>query len=165
MVQDVADVLSQIRGQARENNLGLGVAKAGVELDDLRSVGGHDEACVKDAQIRTAFSNHALEDWLDDGLDGLADEGVREVRDWRISPHTTRVWSLIAIIGPLVVLGGRHDVESISVDKGKEGELLTVQELLDDDTGARVAKFVVQEHLTGRIYCLLHGFSHDNTLT
>ena len=76
LVQDVADVMSQIRGQAREDNLGLGVAKSGVELDDLRAFGCHDEARVEDAQIRTAFRNHALEDWLNDGLDGLVDEGV-----------------------------------------------------------------------------------------
>ena len=64
-----------------------------------------------------------------------------------------------------MVLGGRHDVEGVPVDKGKEGELLTVQELLDDDTGARVTKFVVQEHFTGCIDCLLHSFSYDHTLT
>ena len=63
-----------------------------------------------------------------------------------------------------MVLGGRHDVEGIPVDKGKEGELLAVQELLDDDTGARVAKFVVQEHFTDCINCLVHGFCHDDTL-
>ena len=87
------------------------------------------------------------------------------MRHWRIGPHTTCVGPLVTVIGPLVVLGGRHDVKSIPVDKGKEGELLAVQELLDDDTGARVAKFVVQEHLAGRINCLVHGFSHDDTLT
>ena len=43
-----------------------------------------------------------------------------------------------------MILSRRHDVELVAIDKGKEGELLTVQKFLNNHARTRVAKFIVQ---------------------
>ncbi len=163
-MEDVVDVLSKVRGQARQDNLGFWVAKTGVELDDLGTLVGQNQASIEHAQIRPAVRNHALKNRLDNGVNRCVHHALRQVGNRSVSPHTTCVGTLVAVKGTLVVLGCRQNVKLVAIDQSKEGKLLTRQELLDDHAGTRVAELVVQEHLPCRFDRLLDGFRHDHAL-
>ena len=51
-----------------------------------------------------------------------------QVRNWRIGTHPTSVRPLVAIIGTFVVLSCWHDVELVTIDKGKKVKIPLLQE-------------------------------------
>ena len=65
-------------------------------------------------------------------------------------------------MGALVILRDRHRPEIGAVDETHQGELLTFQEILDDDLGAGGAEAVVDEDVLERALggVLVHGYGH-----
>ena len=144
----------RVRGQEREQDLGLGVAEAAVELDHARRpVRVDHQADVEDAAVRDPVRPHAVEHGPDDlGLDPLAD-GVGDDRGRRVGAHPARVGPGVALADPLVVLGRREEHVALAVGEDEHAGLLAPEKVLDDDRRAgraeRAAFEEVAEGLAG----------------
>ena len=104
---------------ARQHDLGLGVAEAGVELEDLRAVLGEHEAAVEAAGVGDALGGELGDDALldvDHGLELLVgDHGHRAV-----DAHAARVGAEVAVEGALVVLRGGQGHKGLAVGEGQK---------------------------------------------
>ena len=161
-VEDRVDAGGQVAGQLRQHDLGLRVAEASVELDDLRAVGGGDQARVQDAGERRAFGGHGLHGRAHDRLDGGVDHVLADLRHRAVGAHAAGVRALVVVIGALVVLGDRHRPEVGAVHEAHQRELLTLQEVLDHHLGAGRTETVIDEDVLQRVQRggLVHRHRH-----
>src|SRR5205823_4914259 len=73
------------------------------------------------------------EDRAVDRLDELFDLAGPVRRDWAERAHSARVGALVAVLRPLVVLSGRKRKRVDSVAEGEDRDLLSLEQLLDED--------------------------------
>ena len=144
--------VEQVRAQAEQDRLRLGVAEAAVELDDARLPGGVDhEPGVEKAAIVDAVGGEAAHgrqhDLAHDSVVHLArDDGRR-----RIGAHAARVGPEVAVVARLVVLRARERHDARAVDDGDEARFLADEKILDDDRCAGVAELPLPQHAVERL--------------
>lgn len=80
-VENGVDAGTEIGRELRQHHFGLWIAETRVELNDLRAVGGGDEAGVQNAGERRALVGHGLNGRLDDGFDGGVDHILTDLRN------------------------------------------------------------------------------------
>ena len=110
----------EIAVQTHEHGLGLGVAEAAVELEDLRAAGGHHEAAVEDSGVGRALGGHAVDDGLRDVADEPLAHVVIEEGGGRVGAHASGVGAGIAIADALVVLGGDQGDNALAIAEAEE---------------------------------------------
>ncbi len=71
--------------------------------------------------------------WCTARADRSARVGRIDRRDRRVGPHPAGVRPEVAVEDPLVVLGRGERQRGLAVAQGEQRELLSVEELLDDD--------------------------------
>ena len=135
--------LGQRVDQPGQHHLGLGVAEARVELDDLHAGVGEDEAGVEQADERRALGVELA----DDGLGHLAGDEVDELllaaelraepRERRVGAHAAGVGAGVAVEQALVVLGGAERQHVVAVAEEEERDLGSGEELLDEHRAER----------------------------
>ena len=158
----MSEDVDEVGLHARQHNLGLGVAEAGVELEDLRAVLGEHEAAVEAAGVGDALCGELGDDALldvDHGLELLVgDHGHRAV-----DAHAARVGAKVAVEGALVVLRGGQGHEGLAVGEGQKRALGPFHHLFHDDGRAGIAKDAA-EALVNTLEGLLGGLGHDDAL-
>ena len=149
---------------ARQHDLGLGVTKAGVELQDLGALGGEHEATVEAAGVGNAplgELGHDLALHLHHGRELLGRDQV--LGNGRIDAHAAGVGALVAVEGALVVLRGGERHHGLAVGEREQRALGAVEGLLHDDGGTGLAERA-REALVHAGQGLLGGLGHDHAL-
>ncbi len=146
--------LQQVRAQAWEHRLGLGVAEAHVELEHARAVGGEHQPRVEHAVERRPALAHQVHDRLVHAGGELAHAAGVEAGHRRVGAHPARVGSLIAVEDALEVAGGRHRHGTHPVAQREQRQLLAHQQLLHDCARPALAETTLEEDLTQRGACL-----------
>ena len=158
---DLEEGVEKVALHAREHDLGLGVAEAGVELEDLRAVLGEHEAAVEAALVHDAVGRELRDDALLDVDHGvvlvLGEEGHGAV-----DAHAARVGTLVAVERALVVLRGGQGNEGRAVGEGEHRALGAGEGLLDDHGRAGVAEVVEAGMHAGER--LVGGLGDDDAL-
>ncbi len=122
--------------EAGEDDLGLRVAEAGVELDDPHAPRGDREPRVEQSGERRAPAAQLVHGGLEDRLEDLVDELRIGPRQRRVRAHAARVGPLVPVERALEVLRGLERYDRVAVRDGEERDLRAVEELLDDDPPA-----------------------------
>ena len=148
--EDVDDVALQ----ARQHHLGLGIAETGVELDDLDTPRSLHQSAVEHALEGTPLGDHCVGHGLHDLLQRIAFVLRRHERQGRIGAHTARIGTLVAVVGPFVVLRQRHRPHLVSRNEAHERKLGTFEVILDDHLA--LAELVVEQHIPQRRFGLGH---------
>ena len=92
--------------QPGEDDLGLGVAEAGVELDDPDATAGDRQTGVQQAGEGGAAAAHLVDGRLQDGLHDLVDQLRVGPRQRGVRAHAAGVGARVAVECALEVLGG-----------------------------------------------------------
>ncbi len=86
-------------------------------------------------ELRTLFPHSA-----DRGLEDLFYDAVHDLRRgdrcWRVSTHTTRVGSSVALPDAFMILRGRQRGDCVAIGEREDGHFRPGQELLDNDLAA-----------------------------
>ncbi len=83
----------------------------------------------------------------------------------RVSPHAAGVRAGIAVAYAFVILAGGHRQHVLAVDHHDKACLFAVEELLNHDTVARVAKGVACQHVMNGGFGFFQRHRHDNAFT
>lgn len=78
--------------------------------------------------------------------------------------HAAGVGALVAVKGPLVILGGGHGNQMLPVAESQHGDLRAGHTLLDDHPGAGLAELAAVHHGTGGLLGFGYRLGHDNAL-
>ena len=118
----------EIGVQAIHERLGLRIAQADIELQDLGAGPGQHEAGVEESGKAGGFDGG-----IDDRVQDLAGERCGQDAGIAVGSHAAGVGAGVAIEDGFVILGGfeRKDVLSVAIDN--EADLFAFQELFDDD--------------------------------
>ena len=123
-------------GQQGEHGLHVGVTEAAVELDDLRAGRGQREPDVEAADERRTALLHLGQRRRDDlGHHGV-DDAVGQPRQRGVRAHAARVGPAAAVEDALEVLRRQQRSPHGAVADDEDGELRSVEELLDHDPAA-----------------------------
>ena len=123
----------QVAFEERQQRLRLRVAEPAVELQHPRPVGGQHQAGEEHADERRGAARELLEHGPVDPVDELLDLGRPEARDRRERPHPAGVRPRVAVADALVVAGGAERDRPFPVAQREDGELLALEQLLEDD--------------------------------
>ena len=110
-IKQGTDAGTEIGAQTGEHHFRLRVAEPGVVLDDLRAVLGGDQTGIENAGEGDALIDHGLRRRLHNRFNGLVHDVLTDLRDRAVSAHTTRIRTLITVIGAFVVLRDGHRPE------------------------------------------------------
>ena len=119
--------------QPSEDHLRLGVAEAGVELDDPDAARGEGEADVQHPDKGGAAMTHGVDGGLRHARHDLVGQGGRRPRQRRVGTHPAGVRPAVAIGQPLEVLRRLEGQHAHAVAQAEQRDLRAVQELLDHD--------------------------------
>ncbi len=110
-----------------------GSPKRTLEFDDAQALRGQGQPAVEETGERGAAAGHLVDDGLGDGADDALDHARRCPRRRRVGAHAAGVRSRVAVADALEVLGGgeRHGPGPVAEDE--EGDLGSVEVVLDDD--------------------------------
>ena len=154
--------LDQVVLEARQHDLRLGVAKAGIELQHLGAGGGEHKATVQAAAVVDALGSKLGHGLLHDRHHGgvllVGHDGHRAV-----NAHAAGVGAFVALERALVVLRGGHGAHGLAVGKGQQRALGTNEHLLDNHGVAGIAKGAAKALAHG-LLGLLELSRHDNAL-
>lgn len=131
--------LKKVRFEAHQQRLALRVAKPGVELQHLWSVGCDHDAGIKNALVGSIFGFHRLNHGTHDFVHDLLAMLLVQHRSRRIGAHSASVRTFIAVVSRLVILSRRQRHDVFAVGKDKDTRFLTPEQLLDHDLRAGVA--------------------------
>ncbi len=127
--------------QAGQDDLGLRVAEAGVELDDPDAARGDREARVEQPGEGGAAAAQLVDGRLQDASAMTSSTSFGSAHGQRgVRAHAAGVRALVAVERALEVLGGLERDDGLAVGDGEEGDLGAVEELLDDHAVAGAAR-------------------------
>ncbi len=150
--------------QHGEDDLGLGIPEAAVELHHLRPLVGEHEARVQEAPIGASLPGQAVEGRGEDLLpDPLQELGCGD-GDRRVGPHPPGVQAGVALADLLVVLGRRQEHDVLAVGQGEDRELLALHEVLDHDHVSGVAEGLLGHDLPGGLLGCRQALAHQGAL-
>ena len=148
--------------EAEEDGFGLGVAEAGVELEDHGAARGHHDAAEEDALEGGALGLHAVDGLLRDVAEEPLAHGRGDDAVGGVGAHAAGVGAGVAFADAFVVLRG-GDLDGVcAVAEGEEGELFAGEELFEDDFGLCGAEEDAAEHLGGGLFGLEVGLADDD---
>ena len=142
-----------------------GSPKRQLNSSTLRPVLGEHEAGVEDApEVDAPAAQFGHRGPHRQCPPAAAYSAVVHGRHRRVGAHAAGVRARVAVQGPLVVLrrGQRQDL--LSADDGEEGDLLALQELLDEHRVGRRAEAALHEALGQRRLRLRQLVRHDDAL-
>ena len=125
----------------RQDGLGLGIAEARVELDDLDAALGHGETAVEHPHEGGAAASQFVDHGAGHAAHDLVREPLGQPLERRVGAHATRVGALVTVANALEVLGRLQWDHVLAVAEHEQGHFRAVQELLDDHGTARVQAF------------------------
>ncbi|MOA20296.1 hypothetical protein D3C78_1407310 [compost metagenome] len=79
------------------------------------------------------------------------------MRKRRIRPHAARIGSLVAIKYLLMILCCRHWTHRLAINECQNRHFLSLQEFLDDDLTARIAKHFIHHNALQSFISFLTG--------
>ncbi len=148
--------------ETEKDGFGLGVAEAGVELEDHGAARGHHDAAEEDAFEGFALRLHAVDCLLRDVAEEPLAHGGGGDAVGGIGAHAAGVGAGVAFADALVILGG-GDFDGVgAVAEGEEGELFAGEELFEDDLGLLSAEERAAEHLCGCLFGFEVGVADDD---
>ena len=154
--------LNQVVLKARQHDLRLGVAKAGIELQHLGAGRREHKAAIQAAAVVDALGSELghglLHDLHHGGVLLVGHDGHRAV-----DAHAAGVGALVALERALVVLRGGHGAHGLAVGKGQQRALGANEHLLDNHGAAGIAKGAAKALAHGLLGLLKFG-RHDNAL-
>ena len=145
----------EVAVQKRQYNLGFRVAETAVIFDDLRSVFCNHQTKVKASAESSSLFVHGFHSRQEDFFHAAV------VRIRRNGSHTAGIQSLISVQSSLVIHGGYHRNQCLSVCKRKDRNLWTSQKFFDNYFAAAVAENFIFHHISDCLLCSLKGFSDD----
>ena len=155
----------QCRGELaveqRQENLRLGVAEAGVELEDHRAFVGEHQAGVQHAAIRGPVARHPPRDRLEDLGDCALERVAAEPRHRGEGAHAAGVRPGVPDAEPLVVARRRQRHDRGVADECKGADLDPFETLLEHDARARPSH---REQVADGGLGLLDRLRHDDAL-
>ena len=154
----------QVARQERQNHLRLRVAQPAVELQHLWPLGRQHQPGIEDAHIRHPRRGHAIQRRLEDRGLHLGDQLRRRQRRRRKRAHAARVWPVVVVQQPFVVLRRGHDPRRLAVTKGQHRQLRPQQPFFQQDGVARLAKAPVQQDAADHRGGLGLGRGQDHAL-
>ena len=86
----------------------------------------------------------------------------RDDRRRGIGAHAARVGTDVAFVTRLVILGRGQRQDRVAIGNDDEARLFAFQELLNDDSRARLTEAATGEHIGRRLLGLLQRHSHDD---
>ena len=128
--------LEQVRAQARQHDLRLGIAEAHVELEHLRAVRAEHQPGVEDAVERRAAARELVDHRLVHAGDRSATSASASGHR-RVAAHAAGVRAGVAVADPLVVARRGERDGALAVAQREQRELVAVEELLDHDRRGR----------------------------
>ena len=140
-----AEDIDDIALQARQHDLGFGIAETSVELDHLDPLRSLHQTAVQHPFERTPFGDHRIGRRLQDPFERIPLILRRNERQRGIGPHTARVGPLVAVEGALVVLRQRHRPHLAARHEAHERKFGSRKEVLDHDLA--FAELVVEQHV------------------
>ena len=150
--------------QQRQHHLGLRIAEAAVVLDDLRPVFGDHQAKVEAALEGAALGVHGPHRGQEDLLHAALRHRPGVIGVGGDGAHAAGVETGVAVAGALMVHGGHHGHQRVSVGEGQNGDLRPLQVFLDDHAQAAVAELFPRHHVGDGLFCLLPGGGDDDAL-
>ena len=154
--------LDQIVLKARQHDLRLGVAKAGVELQHLGAGGREHKAAVQAAAVVDALGSELghglLHDLHHGGVLRVGHDGHRAV-----NAHAAGIGALVALKRALMVLRCGHGTHGLAVGKGQQRALRANEHFLDNHGVAGVTEGAAKALAHGLLGLLKLG-RHDNAL-
>ncbi len=151
--------LDEVARHERQQDLGLRIAEAAVELEDPRPVGCEHQPGVEHAAVGAPLECAAAHHRHEDRAGELLHERRRTDRGGCVRAHAARVRTTVTLADALVVLCRRHDGDALPVAEGEQRDLLADEQLLQHD-GAPAA----QGGPDG-VEGLLDGCGHDHALS
>ena len=161
-VKNGIDAGTEVGSEFRQHHFGFRIAEAGVELDDLRTVGSGDQTRIQNAGERCAFVGHGFDGRFDDGLNGGVDHILADLRHRAVGAHAAGVRALVLVVGALVILRNRHRPEVGAVHEAHQREFLSFEEVFDNHFGTGVTETVIDENIfqSGNGGFLIHRNGH-----
>src|SRR5579885_644535 len=147
--------LREISRKTVQKRLSLGIAQAHVELEQLRPILRHHQACVEKAGEGMAFLAHAGERGQDNPLHHFPALLGSQNAPVAIGAHAACVWAAVAIKDALVILRGSKGQKLLAAAQADEADLFTLQKLFENQVGAEASQ---------RGYSLLLLMGDDDTL-
>ena len=123
----------QVADEAGQDDLGLGVAEAHVELEHLRSRGGEHEAGVEHPAVVDAAAAELGHEGGHSHLGQRLGPGVLHEGHRRVGAHAPGVGPGVAVAHPLEVLGRRQRGDAAPVTQHEQGALDAGEPFLDHD--------------------------------
>ena len=146
-----------------QHNLGLGVTKSSIKLDNLHSIRGFHQTTIEYSCKWTTLLDHSLCSRTHNLLHRKSEILVGDEWQRCVGTHTARIRALVAIESTLVILRYRHRVDILTLHKAHQRELRTCQEVLHNHSA--LAKAVIQEHIAQRFTSLIHSLGNNHALT
>ena len=137
----------EVAPHAGHHALALRVAEPDVVLKELDVVALDHEPGEDDAREGAPLGRHAVDGGLDDVLHHPRLERGGENGGGGVGAHAAGVEAGVALAHALVVLRADQGDRLTAADHREEGRLLAIQEILDDDFGARGAERRVDHHV------------------
>ena len=144
--------------QAEHEDLGFGIAKAGVVFDELGAIFGENKSGIEDADIGVAHIAQRADGRADDLFQSLGAQRLGHAGRWRIGPHAAGVGAQFAFAHALVVLGRGQGKRVRAIGEHEEAGFLALKEFLDHACGA--AEFAGENIIKGGdgfFHCHRHG--------
>src|SRR6056297_1801800 len=156
------DHVDDVRFQTHQQRLAFGVTEADIEFENLRSGGRQHQPGVQHALERSTRTFHGVNDRHQDVRfdfrhQFFVDDGRRTVR-----PHSSGVWTCVAVIGGLVILSRRQRDDGFAVGDRQHAGLLAGQSFLDDQFGAGIAEFALVGDAVDRFEGFAAGAANDD---
>ena len=126
------DQLNQIRFQSWQDNLGFWIAQPHVIFNDFRASLRQHQTNVDDAMVVVACLVQPADGWFNDIIDHALTLGIAKLWQRTVGTHTTRVGTLIAIVGPLVILRHWQNPVLIVLNYDKHGVFRSHQTFFQD---------------------------------
>ena len=124
--------------EAREHDLRLGIAEAGVVLEYARSGWRKHDADKKCATEVDALVGDGVDRRADDLAVDLVEQGGRDDLSRGVSAHAAGVRARVAVADALVVLRSRQDHVVAARDDDEDGGLLAGEAVLDEDLRSEI---------------------------
>ena len=128
----------------RQYHLGLRVAEPGVVLQHLWPVCGQHKSKENNPLELPPLRRHGVHCWLVNVLPAEPIHLGRIERAGRKRPHAAGIQPLVAVLSPLVVLGGGHDADGLTVHKRQHGHFPAGHKLLHHDPVTSGAELLIQ---------------------
>ena len=126
--------------EPHQHGLGLRVAEADVELEDLGALVREHQPGIEHASKRAPGSLQGVDGRDEDLALDLFHQVGRDDRGGREGAHAAGIGALVVVVGAFVILAGLQGDDRPAIGEGQDAGLLAVELLLDDEAVAGLAE-------------------------